>query len=48
VCNDLFYRMLLHFEKTDIRVGFIHVPSISPDWSKEKIASALESAIEAI
>ena len=31
VCNDLFYNLLAHYENSDVKVGFIHVP-----YSKEQ------------
>lgn len=38
VCNDTLYRLLRHYEGTDTRVGFIHVPFL-PEQAKEGIPS---------
>ena len=50
VCNDLLYTLLSHFEKSRIRVGFIHIP-YSFEQGKEpcmKISDMLTGVIEAI
>jgi len=55
VCNDLFYTLLHHYQKTTTRVGFIHVPYL-PEQADEKSASlpldvivqALDIAIRAV
>ena len=51
VCNDLIYTLLLKFENTETRVGFIHVPYYNeqgkePSLELEKIIKALVIAIE--
>ena len=51
VCNDLIYTLLLNFENTETRVGFIHVPYYNeqgkqPSLELEKIIKALVIAIE--
>ena len=55
VCNDLLYTLLHRFERTDIKIGFIHVPFL-PSQAKEGVASmpltdmviGLEAAILAL
>lgn len=55
VCNDTLYALLHHFEGTNTRAGFIHVPFL-PQQAKEGVPSmeldaivrALEAAITAI
>ena len=53
VCNDVIYSLLAEFNKTDIRVGFIHVPysheqNKSPSMSIDDIIKGLTIAIETI
>lgn len=38
VCNDLLYTLLSHYQKTQTRVGFIHVPYL-PEQAKDGIPS---------
>lgn len=38
VCNDTLYSLLHHYDKTDTKVGFIHVPWL-PEQAKEGSAS---------
>ena len=38
VCNDLLYTLLHHYDGTDIRVGFIHIPYL-PEQAGEGVAS---------
>ena len=38
VCNDLLYTLLHHYDGTDTRVGFIHIPYL-PQQAKEGVAS---------
>ena len=53
VCNDTLYSLLHHYDGTNTRVGFIHVPFL-PEQAKENVPSlplhdivrALEIAIE--
>jgi pyroglutamyl-peptidase len=51
VCNETLYLLLHYFDKTDTRVGFIHVPYLpeqgSPSLSVENTAAALAAAITA-
>ena len=51
VCNDVLYSLLHHFDGTDIKVGFIHVPYFleqgSPSLPLDAPVSALKAAIEA-
>ena len=53
VCNDLLYTLLSHFENTETKVGFIHIP-YSKEQNKEpsmelcEIVRALTVAIENI
>lgn len=53
VCNDVLYTLLAHFDGTDTKVGFIHVP-YSEEQKKEPsmalcdIIAAITAAIEAI
>lgn len=50
VCNDTLYLLLRHYEDTDIKVGFIHVPFLpeqgSPSLPLEAAIRALIAAIE--
>ncbi len=54
VCNDLIYSVLHHFDKTETKACFIHVPFIpeqtsdKPSMELETIAKALEIAIKSI
>ena len=53
VCNDVIYSLLEEFHKTEVRVGFIHVPysheqNKSPSMSIDDIIQALIIAIETI
>ncbi len=49
VCNDVLYTLLHHYEGTDVKVGFIHVPNVpelgNPSLPIEQIISALIAAI---
>lgn len=55
VCNDLLYTLLHHYDGTDVRVGFIHIPYL-PEQAGEGVASlplnetvkGLTAAIQAI
>ena len=52
VCNDVMYSLLHAFHKTEVKVGFIHVPCIpeqgSPSMELEQIVHALAAAIETL
>ena len=55
VCNDLLYSLLDHFKRTEMQIGFIHVPYSDeqrkenmPSMSLDMITQALIAAIEAI
>lgn len=55
VCNDVLYTLLAHFEGTDTRVGFIHVPYEStqakpgiPSMPICDMVRALSAAIKAL
>ena len=53
VCNDVIYTLLEHYDKTEVKVGFIHVPYIPeqekhPSMPLEDIIKALKIAIETI
>ncbi|MBQ7874890.1 MAG: pyroglutamyl-peptidase I [Oscillospiraceae bacterium] len=54
VCNDLIYSVLHHFEGTETKACFIHVPFLpeqtadKPSMALETIAKALEIAVESI
>lgn len=55
VCNDTLYRLLYHYAKLRVRVGFIHVPHLprqakenGPSMPLEDIIRALSAAIGAI
>lgn len=55
VCNDVLYRLLHHFNGTDTRAGFIHVPFLpqqakenQPSMPQEQIVKALTLAITAL
>ena len=51
VCNEVMYSLLHHFDGTQTKVGFIHVPFIpeqgSPSMELEQIIQALVAAIGA-
>lgn len=48
VCNDLLYSMLHHFDKTNTRTAFIHVPFL-PEQAKDKFPSMpLEDMVAAL
>ena len=51
VCNDLLYTLLSHYENSDTRVGFIHIPyskeqGKTPSMEMRDIIKALTVAIE--
>ena len=50
VCNDVLYTLLRHFDGTQTKVGFIHVPYLPrqgmPTMELTDIVSALAAAIE--
>ena len=55
VCNDVLYSLLHHYDGSQVRVGFIHVPFLPeqakegvPSMPLEQIAQALEAAIGAL
>ena len=55
VCNDTLYALLHHYNGTEVRAGFIHVPFLPeqapegiPSMSLDDIITALKKAIEAI
>ena len=53
VCNDVIYSLLAHFNDTDVKVGFIHVPysieqNKEPSMKLEDMAVAIVTAIETI
>ena len=52
VCNDVMYSLLHRFTGTDVRAGFIHVPSAAgrsaPGLPLEDIVSALTAAVREI
>ena len=48
VCNDLLYTLLHHYDGTDTRVGFVHIPYL-PEQAKEGMASLpLEDAVRGL
>ena len=48
VCNDLLYTLLHHYDGTDVRVGFIHIPYL-PEQAGEGVASLpLEDAVRGL
>lgn len=53
VCNDLLYTLLSHFEGSEVRVGFVHIP-YSPEQKKEPcidicdVVKGLVTAIKSI
>lgn len=50
VCNDLLYTLLSHFEGSETRVGFIHIP-YAPEQKKEpcmEISQVVQGLIAAI
>lgn len=52
VCNDVLYTLLHHFNGTDVKVGFIHVPYLpeqgNPNLPLADTVKALTAAIEVI
>ncbi len=48
VCNDLYYRLLAAFEKSEVNVLFIHVPRESENMRAVDMARAISSALEEI
>ena len=52
VCNDVLYTLLHHFQGSDVRCGFIHVPWLpeqgSPNLALEDIVAALTACIRAL
>lgn len=52
VCNDVLYSLLHHYARSDVKVGFIHVPFLpeqgAPNLPLEQMAAALEAAIRSI
>ena len=51
VCNDVIYSLLSHFDGSDTKVGFIHVPYSTdqgkePSMPLETITEAIRTAIE--
>ena len=55
VCNDLLYRLLHHYNGTETKVGFLHVPYVleqakpsMPSLSLDAIVTALTAAIETL
>ena len=55
VCNDLLYRLLHHYNGTETKIGFLHVPYVleqakpsMPSLSLDAIVTALTAAIEAL
>ena len=48
VCNDLLYTLLHHYDGTDTRVGFVHIPYL-PELAGEGVASLpLEDAVRGL
>ena len=48
VCNDLLYTLLHHYDGTDTRVGFVHIPYL-PEQAGEGVASlSLEDAVRGL
>ena len=48
VCNDLLYSLLHHYDGTDTRVGFVHIPYL-PEQAGERVASLpLEDAVRGL
>jgi pyroglutamyl-peptidase len=45
VCNDTLYRLLAHFAGTGTQVGFIHVPRLGGQLSRQQITLGLSAAI---
>lgn len=51
VCNDVLYSLLSHFQGTETRVGFIHIPYVTeqnkePSMAMEEMLRGLTVAIE--
>ena len=48
VCNDLLYTLLHHYDGTDTRVGFVHIPYL-PEQAGEGVASLpLDEAVRGL
>ncbi len=52
VCNDTLYTLLHHYQDTEVRVGFIHVPWLpeqgTPNLALDAVVKALEAAVTAL
>ncbi|MCR4672591.1 MAG: pyroglutamyl-peptidase I [Lachnospiraceae bacterium] len=54
VCNDLFYTVMKHFDRTGIKAGFIHVPGLQSEaepgqhMTLDDMIMAVTAAIKAI
>lgn len=52
VCNDVYYRVMRHFEDTSVKTGFIHIPVTpkqgNPSLAADVSAKALIAAIKEI
>ena len=53
VCNDVLYSLLARFDKTDVKVGFMHIPysteqNKTPSMDLGDIIKAITVAIETI
>ena len=51
VCNDVLYSLLSHFQGTETRVGFIHIPYVTeqnkePSMAMEEMLRGLTVAVE--
>ncbi len=48
VCNDLFYTLRHHYDKTDVRVGFIHVPYLPEQAGMKQPSLPLVVIVQAL
>ncbi len=48
VCNELLYSLLSHFDSSDVRVGFIHVPYMTGQGAKGALTMPLADMTRAI
>ncbi len=52
VCNDVLYTLLHHYQSTDVKVGFLHVPQLpaqgEPSLPLEDTIRAVTAAIKSI
>lgn len=48
VCNDLFYTLCHHYERTDVRIGFVHVPYLPEQAGNQRPSLPLAVIVQAL